>query len=45
MFGSDYPYRLGVEAVDGVDTYHFTVAERRAIDCENAIRVMPRLKA
>src|SRR3954469_1486416 len=45
MCGSDYPYRLGVEAVEGVDTYPFTVAERRAIDSENAIRVMPSLKA
>src|SRR3954470_3471511 len=45
MYGSDYPYRLGVEAVDGVDAYPFTVAERRAIDSENAIRVMPNLKA
>jgi predicted TIM-barrel fold metal-dependent hydrolase len=45
MFGSDYPYRLGMEAVDGVDNYPFTVAERRAIDFENAIRVMPNLKA
>ena len=24
MFGSDYPYRPGVEAVDGVDAYPFT---------------------
>ena len=45
MYGSDYPYRLGVEAVEGVDTYPFTVAERRAIDSENAIRVMPSLKS
>ena len=45
MYGSDYPYRPGVEAVDGVDAYPFTVAERRAIDSENAIRVMPNLKA
>ena len=45
MFGSDYPYRLGVEAVEGVDAYRFTVAERRAINSENAIRVMPNLKA
>ena len=44
MFGSDFPYRFGTEAVDGVAAYPFSEAERRAIDFENAIRVMPGLK-
>jgi predicted TIM-barrel fold metal-dependent hydrolase len=44
MFGSDYPYRFGIEAVDGVDAYPLTMVERRAIDFENAQRVMPFLK-
>lgn len=43
MFGSDYPYRHGIEALEGVDAYPFTTAERRAIDFENAVRVIPRL--
>ena len=42
MFGSDYPYRHGTE---GDWNLPFTIAERRAIDFENAIRVMPNLKA
>ena len=45
MFGSDFPYRHGTEAVDGVAAYPFSEAERHAIDFENAIRVMPGLKA
>ena len=45
MFGSDFPYRNGTEAVEGVADYPFSAADRRAIDFENAIRVMPGLKA
>jgi predicted TIM-barrel fold metal-dependent hydrolase len=45
MFGSDYPYREGKEAVDGLDDYKFSDADRRAIDYGNAIRVMPTLQA
>jgi predicted TIM-barrel fold metal-dependent hydrolase len=44
MFGSDYPFRRGIEAVDGVHNYKFSPDEIKAIDSENAIRVMPRLK-
>jgi predicted TIM-barrel fold metal-dependent hydrolase len=44
MFGSDYPFRQGIEAVDGVHNYKFSPAEIKAIDSENAIRVMPGLK-
>jgi predicted TIM-barrel fold metal-dependent hydrolase len=44
MFGSDYPFRLGTEAVDGVHNYKFTPDEIKAIDSENAIRVMPALR-
>jgi 6-methylsalicylate decarboxylase len=44
LFGSDYPYREGKEAVDGLAAYTFSEADRRAIDYENAIRMMPRLK-
>jgi 6-methylsalicylate decarboxylase len=45
MFGSDYPFRLGAEAVDGVHNYKFTPDEIKAIDSGNAIRVMPALRA
>ena len=44
MFGSDYPFRKGIEAVEGVHNYKFTPDEIKAIDSENAIRVMPRLR-
>jgi len=45
MFGSDYPFRQGAEAVEGVHTYKFSPEELKAIDSENAIRVMPALRA
>ena len=44
MLGSDYPFRKGVDAVDGVHNYKFSPAEIKAIESENAIRVMPLLK-
>src|SRR5262245_31264593 len=46
LFGSDFPYREAKEAVDGVANYKpFSDAERRAIDRENAVRIMPQLKS
>ena len=44
MFGSDYPFRPGRDAVDGVHNYKFSPAEIKSIDSENAIRVMPGLR-
>jgi predicted TIM-barrel fold metal-dependent hydrolase len=44
MFGSDYPFRRGVEAVEGVHNYKFSADDIKAIDSENAIRVMPSLR-
>jgi len=44
MLGSDYPFRKGIDAVDGVHNYKFSPAEIKAIESENAIRVMPLLK-
>jgi len=43
MFGSDFPYRPAVEAVDGLAAYHFSAADRASIDRGNAVRQMPRL--
>jgi len=45
MFGSDYPFREAKEAVDGELAYKFSEADMRAIDYENAVRIMPQLKA
>ncbi len=44
MLGSDYPFREGTEAVTGVHNYKFSPDEIKAIESENAIRVMPRLR-
>ncbi len=43
MFGSDYPFRDGVEAKEGLEGYGFSAADRAAIDRETALRLMPRL--
>jgi predicted TIM-barrel fold metal-dependent hydrolase len=44
MLGSDYPFREGIEAIEGLDNYKFSPADLKAIWSENAIRVMPRLR-
>jgi predicted TIM-barrel fold metal-dependent hydrolase len=43
MFGSDYPYREAIEAVEGLNDYPFSDAERTAINRETALRLMPSL--
>jgi predicted TIM-barrel fold metal-dependent hydrolase len=44
MLGSDYPFRKGIDAVEGVHNYKFSPDEIKAIESQNAIRVMPALK-
>ena len=44
VFGSDYPYRTGEDHVKGLAEYGFTAADRRAIERENALRLLPRLQ-
>ena len=44
MLGSDYPYRVGMEVVQGLSDRSFTAAERFAIDRGNALRIMPQLR-
>jgi predicted TIM-barrel fold metal-dependent hydrolase len=44
MLGSDFPFRKGIEAVEGVANYNFSDADRKAIQSDNAIRVMPGLR-
>jgi 6-methylsalicylate decarboxylase len=44
MFGTDYPYRVGAEVVDGLGARTFSAAERMAIDRGNALRIMPNLR-
>ena len=43
MFGSDFPYREAAEAVDGLDAYGFSTADRAGIDRQNALRLLPHL--
>jgi predicted TIM-barrel fold metal-dependent hydrolase len=43
MFGSDYPYRDAIEAVDGLNGYSFSDAERSLINRETALSLMPGL--
>ena len=45
LFGSDYPLRPVSEVVEGLAAYDFTPAQRRAIERENAERLIPRLKS
>jgi predicted TIM-barrel fold metal-dependent hydrolase len=45
LFGSDYPYRTGADHVQGLIEYGFSDADRRAIERENALRLLPRLRA
>jgi 6-methylsalicylate decarboxylase len=43
LFGSDYPYREAIEAVEGLDAYTFNAAERSSISRETALRLLPQL--
>lgn len=44
LYGTDFPFRDGAEANAALASYRFSVAERVAIDRDNALRLMPRLK-
>jgi len=45
VFGTDFPYRTAIDHVKGLSDYGFGASELRAIDRDNAIRLMPRLGA
>ena len=45
LFGSDYPYRTGADHVKGLQEYGFSEADLRAIGRDNALRLLPRLRA
>jgi predicted TIM-barrel fold metal-dependent hydrolase len=45
LYGTDYPFRDGAEVNQALAKYQrFTAAERRAIDRDNALRLMPSLR-
>ena len=45
LFGTDAPLRKSIATVQGLIDYGFTPRELRAIDCENAMRLLPRCTA
>ena len=44
LYGSDYPFVEGSHSIDELDAYPLSVAMRTAIDRENALALLPRLK-
>ncbi len=45
VFGTDFPYRTAIDHVKGLTDYGFSASDLAAIDRDNAVRLMPRLKA
>jgi 6-methylsalicylate decarboxylase len=41
MFGTDYPFVAGIEAVEGLSNYGFSEADLDAIERDNALKLMP----
>lgn len=44
VYGTDYPYRTGIDHVKGLAVAGFSSAELAAIDRDNALRIIPRLR-
>ncbi len=45
LLGTDYPFRKPAEEIGGVGAYKFSASDLRAIERENALRLVPRLAA
>jgi predicted TIM-barrel fold metal-dependent hydrolase len=45
LFGTDFPYRTASDHVKGLTEYGFSAGDLQAIDRDNAVRLMPQLKA
>jgi predicted TIM-barrel fold metal-dependent hydrolase len=45
LYGTDFPFRDGAEVNAGIADYGFSAADLRAIDRENALKLLPRLKS
>jgi 6-methylsalicylate decarboxylase len=45
VFGTDYPFRTSIDHVKGLADCGFSAAELRAIERDNAVRLLPRLSA
>jgi 6-methylsalicylate decarboxylase len=44
MYGTDYPFRTGAEVNAGIADWGFSAQDLRAIEMENARKLLPRLK-
>jgi predicted TIM-barrel fold metal-dependent hydrolase len=45
LYGSDFPFRDGQEVNDGLTQFRFKSKDLRAIDRDNALKLIPSLKA
>jgi predicted TIM-barrel fold metal-dependent hydrolase len=45
LFGTDFPFRTAMDHVKGLTEYGFSDGDLRAIDRDNAVRLLPRLRA
>ncbi len=45
LFGTDFPFRDGAEEIEGLASFRFKPKDLRAIERENALRLLPRLVA
>ncbi len=43
VFGTDYPFRTAAEVIGGLTAQRFAAKDLRAIDRENAVRLLPKL--
>lgn len=44
LFGTDFPFRSSADYVKGLAEYGFSAGDLRAIDRDNAVRLLPRLQ-
>jgi predicted TIM-barrel fold metal-dependent hydrolase len=44
LYGTDYPFRDGAEVNQGIVDWGFSAADLRAIEFENARKLLPGLK-
>jgi len=45
LFGSDFPFRDGAEEIEGLKAFRFKPKDLRAIERDNALKLLPGLKA
>jgi 6-methylsalicylate decarboxylase len=45
LFGTDFPFRTSADHVRGLAAYGFSAGDLRAIERENALRLLPRVRA